>query len=73
MSSELRYKIHHVQAYDVRLHDKIEIGGHLCEIVGIGDDGLNVAVFHALDPAHRVYELKVGTEQPLVVQKKVVS
>ena len=70
MSSELRYKIHHVQAYEVRLHDKIEIGGHVCEIVGIGD-GINTVIFHALDPAHRVYELKVGAEQPLVIQKKV--
>lgn len=72
-SAEPRYKITHVQAYEVRLHDKIEIGGHLCEIVGIGDDGLNTVVFHALDPAHRVYELKMGVTQPLTVQKKVVS
>ena len=68
--AEPRYKITHVQAYEVRLHDKIEIGGHLCEIVGIGDDGLNTVIFHALDPAHRVYELKMGVTQPLTVQKK---
>lgn len=70
-AAEPQYKVHHVQAYEVRLHDKIEIGGHVCEIVGIGDDGINTVIFHALDPAHRVYELKVGAEQPLVIQKKV--
>lgn len=69
-TAEPRYKITHVQAYEVRLHDKIEIGGHLCEIVGIGDDGLHTVIFHALDPAHRVYELKMGVTQPLTVQKK---
>ncbi len=69
-TAESNYKQTHIQAYEVRMADKIEIGGHLCEIVGIGDEGLHTVIMHVLDPVNRVYELKLGATQPLTIQRK---
>lgn len=69
-AAEPQYQQTHIQAYEIRLADKIELGGHLCEIVGVGEEGLHSIIIHAIDPAHRVYELKTSASQPLTIQRK---
>ena len=70
-AAEPQYKQTHIQAYEIGLHDKIEIGGHLCEVVGVGEEGVRSVIIHALDLAHRVYELKLSASHPLTIQRKV--
>lgn len=68
--SEPEYNQAPVQAYMIHLGDKIEIGGHLTEVVGIGDEGTQSIIIHALDLVGRVYELKLPASQALVIHRK---
>lgn len=69
-AAEPKYKQAHIQAYEIHLGDKIEIGGHPAEVVGISEEGTHSIIIHALDLAHRIYELKLRASHPLTIQRK---
>ena len=65
-----KYQETHTQAYLLQLGDKIEVGGHLAEVVGIGEEGLHAVIIHASDLASRVYEIKLRSSHPLTIQRR---
>lgn len=68
-STESNYEQTQIQAYHIRMGDKIDIAGSKCLVIGIGEDGDSVTIT-AVGNDHQEYQLQTNSDTSIMIYRR---